>query len=143
MHEREQKRPVFHTNLAEQRGSASLTKSSKSLRTAEVCKIPEDCSTALDSYVRGVIAQGIDVLFMVVCHDIRTESIREINAISRCRGNRSSCAENFGQLDSNKPVSIWPAVTTTVGFEVQERPLPADTASSWQLRKSVSTTWKP
>ena len=60
-----------------------------------VCIIPEDCSTALDSYrtpgnlvvednVRGVIAQGIDVLF-------RTEPIHEINAISRCRGNRSSC----------------------------------------------------
>ena len=43
-----------------------------------------------------------NVLLMVVHHDIRTEPLHEINDISRCRGNHSSRAERFGQLDSNE-----------------------------------------
>ena len=33
-----------------------------------------------------------------------------------------------------KPVATWPAVKTTVGFEVKERPLLADTAS-WSFQR--------
>ena len=38
----------------------------------------------------------------MVYHDIRTEPIHEINAITRCRGFHSFRVENFGQLDFNE-----------------------------------------
>ena len=53
---------------------------------------------------------------MIVHHDIRTEPIHEVVPAPRTLANWIPM----------KPVPTWPAVTTTVGFEVQERPLPAD-----------------
>ena len=113
VHQRELKRPVFHTNLAEQRGSASLTKvSATSMRTAEVtiCIIPEGLldrprqlphawKPRWSKTTSTVSLPSVsNVLLMVVHHDIRTEPTHEINAISH----HSSRAENFGQLDSNE-----------------------------------------
>ena len=62
------------------------------------------------------------------------------------RGNPSSRAENFGQLDLMKPVPTWRIDTTTVGFEVKECPLLADTASwsrqRWESCQPSSTTMR-
>ena len=107
----ELKRPVFHTstNLAEAKRERLLDKvSATSTRIAEVtiCIISERLpdrprqlphaweTQVVEDDVHSVIAQGIeDVLLMVVHHD---------NAISRCRGNHSSRAESFSQVDSNE-----------------------------------------
>ena len=73
-----------------------------------------------------------NVLLMVVRLDIRTEPIHENNVTSRYRGRHSSRVKDFGQLDLMKPVPTWRIDTKTVGFEVQEHPRSADTAS-WSL----------
>ena len=83
-----------------------------------------------------------NVLLMVVHHDIRAESIHEINAISRCAAITVPAPRALANWIPMKPVPTWPAVTTTVGFEVQERPLPADTAS-WSLQQWGSCQLSP
>ena len=65
---------------------------------------------------------------MVVHHDIRTELLHEINAISRYAVSQFPRRELWPG-GFHEPVLTWPAVTTTGGFEVQERPFPADTAT--------------
>ena len=59
---------------------------------------------------------------MVVHHDIRTEPIHEINAISRCSVITVLAPRTLANWIPMKPVPTWPAFTTTVGFEVQECP---------------------
>ena len=65
---------------------------------------------------------------MVVYHDIRTESMHNINAISRCTV-VSVPAPIFWQMDSTENRANLASLHDDVGFEVQERPLPADTAA--------------
>ena len=61
------------------------------------------------------------VLLMVVHHDIAPNLLHKINTLSFMRSApRTLCM---------KVVLTWPAFATTVGFEVWERLLPADTAS--------------
>ena len=118
------------------------------MRTAEVtiCIIPErlldrpqqlphDWRPRLTKTTStGSLPRVSNVLLMVVYHDIRTEPIHEINAISRCAIITVPAPRTLASWIPIKPVPTWLAVTTTVGFEVQERPFPADTAS-WSLQR--------
>ena len=59
---------------------------------------------------------------MVVHHDIRTEPLHEISAISRCAVITVPAPRALASWTSMKLVPPWLAVTTTVGLEVQGAP---------------------
>ena len=161
VHQRELKRPVFHTNLAEQRSERLLDKVSATLmQTAEVtiskisqkktARSPSTVTACLktqvvEDNVHGVIFQASNVLLMVVHHDIRTEILHEINANSRYAVSKFPRRELW-PVGFPEPVLTWPAVTTTGGFEDQERPFPVDSATRslqrWGSRESSQRQWE-
>ena len=118
-----------------------MTRSAQqSTRTAEVtiCIISERLpdrprqlphaweTQVVEDDVHSVKAQGIeDVLLMVVHHD---------KAISRCAVVTVPAPRALASWTPMKPVPPWPAVTTTVDFEVQGVPASADTAN-WTLQR--------
>ena len=135
----ELKRPVFHTNtnLAEAKRERLFTRSEqhqRGLPRSRSAQSQKDCSIArqlphawetqvVEDDVHGVIAQGIeDVLHMVVHHDTAPSPFTKtmpspVDAVITVPAPRA-----LASWTPMKPVPPWPAITTTVGFEVQGAP---------------------
>ena len=94
-------RPVFRKILAEQRGSA-FGGSATSMRTVEVNDLHHPRRTAPSPF----------------------EPLHKMNVAVITSPFEPRTLASWMPM---KPVPTWPAVTTTGGFEVQERPFSADT----------------
>ena len=87
----------------------------------ETARTPLTVTVHLETQVVEDNFHSVMNVFMVVDHDIRTEPIHEINTFPlRCY--HSSRRENCDHEFPKKLVPNWPTFTTTVGYEVQERP---------------------